>query len=298
MNKKTLALIIVASLGLTALLYLYTQPRSNSNQEISNEADLSYEKCQEMSGSTIRENFPPVCITKDGRTVTKAITQEEEEELIEDIDTSEWIDFESEIVNISLSSPAGWGRPEISSTSSKDQLVFDNDFTITKGVYYTDNRDRVLSFSEFIEQNTPNRRIVTNYEVDGLDVKRASYDYSSAERAELIIFPPNQYDEMISIFFHYPKNDIAEIREYFGVLDSIEILPESRNSVTPTGSENMSSCMITGCSNEICAEEEVITTCEYKEEYSCYESATCERQENGECGWTMTNKLQSCLDDN
>src|SRR3989344_3351533 len=45
-------------------------------------------------------------------------------------------------------------------------------------------------------------------------------------------------------------------------------------------------CVVTGCSSQVCAEEDVITTCEYRSEYACYKSATCERQTNGECGWT------------
>jgi eight-cysteine-cluster-containing protein len=55
-------------------------------------------------------------------------------------------------------------------------------------------------------------------------------------------------------------------------------------------------CMITGCSGQVCAEEEVITTCEYRPEYECYKDAACERQEGGECGWTQTQKLKICLD--
>ena len=54
-------------------------------------------------------------------------------------------------------------------------------------------------------------------------------------------------------------------------------------------------CIITGCSSQVCAEEEVITTCEYREEYACYQTAKCERQSNGQCGWTMTTELSACL---
>lgn len=57
-------------------------------------------------------------------------------------------------------------------------------------------------------------------------------------------------------------------------------------------------CMITGCSGQICFEEEIITTCEYKQEYACYKNAQCERQKNGECDWTLTEELQICLMNN
>ena len=60
---------------------------------------------------------------------------------------------------------------------------------------------------------------------------------------------------------------------------------------TPSG------CIVTGCSSQICAEEDVITTCEYKDEYACFRTAKCERQEDGKCGWTPTDELVTCLEE-
>lgn len=54
-------------------------------------------------------------------------------------------------------------------------------------------------------------------------------------------------------------------------------------------------CKITGCSGQICAEEEVITTCEFLPEYACYKTARCERQSDGKCDWTPTEELVACL---
>jgi eight-cysteine-cluster-containing protein len=54
-------------------------------------------------------------------------------------------------------------------------------------------------------------------------------------------------------------------------------------------------CMKTGCSGQVCADKEVITTCEYRTEYECYKKAACERQANGECGFTQTAELTACL---
>ena len=55
------------------------------------------------------------------------------------------------------------------------------------------------------------------------------------------------------------------------------------------------SCKVTGCSSQICAEEETTTTCEMKPEYACYKNAKCERQEDGKCGWTPSDKLLACI---
>ncbi len=54
-------------------------------------------------------------------------------------------------------------------------------------------------------------------------------------------------------------------------------------------------CMKTGCSGQVCSDEEVVTTCEYRPEYDCYKRARCERQANGQCGFTPTRELTECL---
>jgi len=58
---------------------------------------------------------------------------------------------------------------------------------------------------------------------------------------------------------------------------------------------NLKPCIKTGCSGQICADETMMSTCEYRTEYECYKKATCERQANGNCGFTKTPALTSCL---
>lgn len=55
-------------------------------------------------------------------------------------------------------------------------------------------------------------------------------------------------------------------------------------------------CKITGCSGQVCSNQEAVTDCSYKEEYICYQKAHCERQPDGSCGWTQTKELGLCLD--
>jgi eight-cysteine-cluster-containing protein len=57
-------------------------------------------------------------------------------------------------------------------------------------------------------------------------------------------------------------------------------------------------CIVTGCSGQVCADQQVNTTCEYREHYACYSEAKCERQENGTCGWTESEELSVCLEKN
>lgn len=67
--------------------------------------------------------------------------------------------------------------------------------------------------------------------------------------------------------------------------------PDGTASCEPDGGD----CVRTGCSGQLCADTDIITTCEYRAEYACYGSATCERQANGACGWTQTPELEACL---
>lgn len=56
-------------------------------------------------------------------------------------------------------------------------------------------------------------------------------------------------------------------------------------------------CFVGGCSGQMCTDDSdgAISTCEWREEYACYRTATCERQASGECGWTPTESLLQCL---
>lgn len=59
----------------------------------------------------------------------------------------------------------------------------------------------------------------------------------------------------------------------------------------------MGDCEVGGCSGTACSEpgKQVMTTCEYKAEYACYQSARCERQADNACGWTQSAELVACL---
>lgn len=58
-------------------------------------------------------------------------------------------------------------------------------------------------------------------------------------------------------------------------------------------------CVVGGCSGQLCVAEgeNAASTCEWRQEYACYDSAVCERQSNGACGWTQTDALLNCIED-
>jgi len=105
----------------------------------------------------------------------------------------------------------------------------------------------------------------------------------------------------ISLFFVWQN---ARLRSQVNKLVAVEVISQNETpqpSITPEPTPTATSeneCVITGCSDQICADEETITTCEFNEEYACYENATCERQDDGTCGWSQTEELTSCLNEN
>jgi eight-cysteine-cluster-containing protein len=66
----------------------------------------------------------------------------------------------------------------------------------------------------------------------------------------------------------------------------------TKNPVVSTAEK----CYVGGCSGQVCSDQEgIASTCEYREVYSCYKTAKCERQSNGQCGWTETAALKTCI---
>jgi hypothetical protein len=57
----------------------------------------------------------------------------------------------------------------------------------------------------------------------------------------------------------------------------------------------LAACKPTGCSGQICSDKSIITTCEFRSEYACYQTAICERGTDGACGWRKTPALTECL---
>ena len=71
--------------------------------------------------------------------------------------------------------------------------------------------------------------------------------------------------------------------------------PQPDESDTPETGRERGGCMVTGCSGQVCADHDAITTCEFRPEYACYQDAVCERQADKQCGWTLTSAVGRCL---
>ena len=56
-------------------------------------------------------------------------------------------------------------------------------------------------------------------------------------------------------------------------------------------------CIVTGCSNQICAEEPISSNCEYLDWYACLQYSECGNYGfEGNCIWLTTDSFLDCLD--
>lgn len=82
----------------------------------------------------------------------------------------------------------------------------------------------------------------------------------------------------------------------FEVVKREPFVPEAMPVPAPPAGVKTGLCYVGGCSSQLCSDTPgMASTCEYREEYACYQTASCERQTDGECGWTQTDELLACL---
>lgn len=106
--------------------------------------------------------------------------------------------------------------------------------------------------------------------------------------------------EMAEIVYRIDAGVSTKPSQGYGDLDPTAPPSSSRSSVSSSSSvskgRTADGCIRSGCSGQICADEDMMSTCEWREEYRCYETARCKRQSDGQCGWTETKELTSCLE--
>lgn len=116
----------------------------------------------------------------------------------------------------------------------------------------------------------------------------------SQNRAQQSLFSITNFDECAAAGFPIMES----YPERCATPDGRTFVNERQTAPSPDGM-TFSGCAVAGCSGQLCvsAEEagEIITTCEYRAEYACYQEASCEPQADGKCGWTQTPELQRCL---
>ncbi len=118
---------------------------------------------------------------------------------------------------------------------------------------------------------------------------------SNREPKQLLYVNVNNFDECASAGFPIMESYPEQCSTPDGRTFSRDV-PVVAEPINGTSSND---CVIGGCSSQLCGErkdmEQIVSTCEYRAEYACYEHSVCERQVDKECGWTQTPNLKSCL---
>ncbi len=66
--------------------------------------------------------------------------------------------------------------------------------------------------------------------------------------------------------------------------------------VAPSSTVAKGECRPSGCSGEVCSDEDMVSTCIYKPEFACYQKATCGKNKTtGKCEWEQTTELKNCV---
>ncbi|MCK4319082.1 eight-cysteine-cluster domain-containing protein [Candidatus Micrarchaeota archaeon] len=119
-----------------------------------------------------------------------------------------------------------------------------------------------------------------------------AYSFENMEYCDHII---NQsiFEECKGLFNESMENETIEEESAENGIEEIEEEeePSTEEEVECTSD---SECIVSGCSNEICASEQLTTTCEYKEEYQCLRLTSCGCVE-GACMWKPTIEYEECM---
>ena len=122
-----------------------------------------------------------------------------------------------------------------------------------------------------------------NRNIAGVDLTGASASADLLSEANQAMTGP---DGLLVSGFHSPVR---------GPGGRSQMLKATQFYLRGKGSISQKPCMKTGCSGQVCSDQEVFTSCEWRTEYECYKKAACERQARGECGFTQTPELVACL---
>ena len=85
----------------------------------------------------------------------------------------------------------------------------------------------------------------------------------------------------------------------FLMIGLVVLIENNKNKESIKIKENIIICQRAGCSGQLCVESDLkdtVTTCEWKEEYACYQKAKCEKQPDGKCGFTKDDEFNKCID--
>lgn len=291
-TQISIVVLVVMIVGLTAGYYLFNQQKlQNIN---------SFEECAKYY--PVMESYPAKCNTPDGRHFVQELSDEETKKLQppEGDETANWKTYTNSDFGYSIKYPTDIFIRHIcpleelvlsKRVASEEREVIDigtcvRDFRFTFEI--------ISPVGEVDEPKSNNEYKVTAEEIIIDNIKGVRY---LAILKEGVLGPPPKW--YMEVFIKKDRlhriylSDKILLPVFNQMLSTFKFLPAS-----PAGGDQADNgCKVTGCSGQICAEEgeDIVTTCEFRNEYACYKTAKCERQADGKCGWTETKELINCL---
>lgn len=214
------------------------------------------------NGFPVMESYPRQCVTPDGRTFVEALTAEDD---VKTPDTDET--GIANLIRVTSPSPQSTlSSPFLVSGKARGNWFFEASFPAV----LLDANEKEIAVMPITAQGEWMTEDFVPFSASMM------FGTVTTNTGTLVLKKDNPSG--------LPEFD-AEVRIPI-VFDSSLV---SEESVSGGG------CRPTGCSGQLCADQDLVSTCEFKKEYACYSSAVCKRQENGECGWTQTEALTSCI---
>lgn len=220
--------------------------------------------------------------------------------------TADWKTYTSSKYNYSFKYPAGWyllaeldeaeygvttlsdydlKKDQMPKTGPKIEISFVN-VSLKDREKFINKRLENYMGSSFV--SNPTLTIESEITIGNLSTQKITiFDNSDKFYInEFIAFPNDSQGVLVTHYRSELKKDLTkQILSTFKFLDSSKTVTKG-------------ACISGGCSQELCFDEsgsDLVSICIYKDEYACYKNAKCERQSNGQCGWTQTEELKACL---
>lgn len=304
--------LFFAGLGLLTLLVLWATGYFFTNGGIlkRTEKPISWEECLKAKGSIIQESYPRVCVTKDGQKFVEPVTTEAPTLTPFPSPTANWTLYTSEDFGFELKHPKDWETIDYLSDKTLPTLEFfkagstqgkpPGGFEDGAGVkIFPQKQNKKQEEEILLTLKSYGEPTEFNYE-DWIGFRSTSVIEDGTKMDAIFVSKESPTGRTVELFWlHFdPSNNGLEAEKFlFPTLSTFRFLDLSGEEGGQESEPN-NSCIITGCNSELCVDEsesDLVSICLYLPEYECYKTATCEKQESGECGWTLTEELQECL---
>ncbi len=197
--------------------------------------------------------------------ITEPLVNDQKDVYVDDKDAKSWKTYSDYDYNFDIKYPTGWVV-----------LVEDEAFGMLRTVTFSkaENELPAITVSAFDKEDYAKKLITRPLSANNMYAlkKGLAFNFNlilppaDALTLELEKIYRQVFSEMISSHVYNPPDELSE-------------------------------CIVTGCSGQICSDKEVTTSCEMMDAYLCYKTAKCERQPSGRCGWTQTDDLKQCLNE-